>query len=49
MLRLCWITFLAGPLCAQPVAMLGNWQGTLDAGTAKLRLVFHIKTNDAGG
>src|SRR5580700_5048832 len=33
--------------CAQDVA--GDWQGTLHAGVADLRLVLHITKSDAGG
>ena len=40
-----------GALCAQPSApnFEGNWQGTLDAGAAKLRLAVHITKSAQGG
>lgn len=29
--------------------IIGDWRGTLDAGAAKLRLVFHVKSSPGGG
>ncbi|MGH9665536.1 MAG: hypothetical protein ACRD9L_14015, partial [Bryobacteraceae bacterium] len=43
------LTLIATALSAQPAPILGNWQGTLDVGTAKLRLAFHIVENKTGG
>ena len=33
---------------AEPLSLAGDWDGTLDAGVAQLRLVLHMKTNNDG-
>lgn len=43
-----YIVFLSYILNAQEVRLDGIWQGTLDVGAAKLRIVFHFKTADDG-
>jgi hypothetical protein len=51
-LALLFIASAAGTLrAADPSApsFAGTWQGTLDAGAAKLRIVFEITTADSGG
>ncbi len=41
--------FLAGPVGAQdPLELVGDWMGTLEAGGARLRLVFHVVPNEDG-
>jgi uncharacterized protein len=40
--------FLFFPLDAAASPLAGDWDGTLDAGVAQLRLVLHIKANDDG-
>lgn len=43
-------SFFTLPVIAQsPASPAGDWQGTLDIGAAKLRIVFHIKSDDAKG
>src|SRR5262245_22587727 len=49
-----FVAVLVGPLCAaaqeRPAADLaGTWQGTLDLGAAKLRLVVDFKKKEGGG
>ena len=47
--RLLTAALIATALHAQPVPVLGDWQGTLNAGPMKLRVAFHIKPNAANG
>ena len=52
MLALLFTASALGTLrAANPTApsFAGTWQGTLDAGTVKLRIVFEIKTVEGGG
>src|SRR5436305_10674133 len=46
-----WIGGLVSAAAAQdkPAAFAGVWQGTLDLGVAKLRLVVDFKAKDGGG
>jgi pimeloyl-ACP methyl ester carboxylesterase len=47
-IKVCWISFLAGAaLCAQS-GVEGTWQGTLDVGAIKLRLGLHVSKNAEG-
>ena len=41
--------FAFTPLRADPLPLVGNWDGSLDAGAAQLRLVLHIKADSIGG
>jgi hypothetical protein len=34
---------------AAPASLLGDWEGILDAGTARLRVVFHVSEDSDGG
>jgi pimeloyl-ACP methyl ester carboxylesterase len=49
MKRLLSIMILAASVFAQTPGIVGNWQGTLDAGPVKLRLALHIMAADKGG
>ena len=41
------IVLMASTLRAQDIA--GDWQGTLRAGAAELRVILHVASDDAGG
>lgn len=43
-----YIVFLSALLSAQETRLDGMWQGVLDVGAAKLRIVFHFKTSEEG-
>lgn len=45
---LIYIVLLSAMVSAQDVRLDGMWQGVLDVGAAKLRIVFHFKTADDG-
>lgn len=45
---LLYMVLLSAMLSAQETRLDGMWQGVLDVGAAKLRIVFHFKTSDDG-
>jgi pimeloyl-ACP methyl ester carboxylesterase len=46
--RLLLFAVLGAAVRAQPVKIVGNWLGTLEAGPQKLRMGLHITANDKG-
>lgn len=42
------LMLLAFPALAQAPPLAGNWAGTLEVGSARLRLVLHVATGDSG-
>lgn len=46
--RLLIVAISGMALHAQPVRIVGNWLGTLEAGPQKLRMGLHITSNDKG-